>query len=175
MNVRIESNFQFSVASIKYAPNGELCITLSSENMHDESHYQYSACLGDGQAEEKPSVSLLQYAREFAASANIKAKTKDTYRLMCDHLETYGDITIDKVTTAYLQGFIGHLQSQGLKTGTVRLYFQKLACVLHDAYKNGLFDDRILQRVKRPRREQEKKCFLSNSTITQQQFSQTAQ
>ena len=165
MNVRIESNFQFSVASIQYAPNGELRITLSSENMHDESHYQYSACLGDGQAEEKPSVSLMQYAREFAAKANIKAKTKDTYRLMRDHLETYGDITIDKVTTAYLQGFIGHLQSQGLKTGTVRLYFQKLACVLHDAYKNGLFDDRVLQRVKRPRREQEKKCFLSETEL----------
>ena len=66
MNVRIESNFQFSVASIQYAPNGELCITLSSENMHDESHYQYSACLGDGQAEEKPSVRLLQYPMEYA-------------------------------------------------------------------------------------------------------------
>ena len=138
MNVRIESNFQFSVASIQYAPNGELCIALSSENMHDESHYQYSACLGDGQAEENPSVSLMQYAREFAATANIKAKTKDTYRLMRDHLETYGDITIDKVTTAYLQGFIGHLQSQGMKPGTVRLYFQKLACVLHAGFEGNV-------------------------------------
>ena len=117
MNVRIESNSQFSVASIQYAPNGELCITLSSENMHDESHYQYSACLGDGLAEEKPSVSLMQYAREFATTANIKAKTKDTYRLMRGHLETYGDITIDKATTAYLQGFIGHLQSTIIQYG----------------------------------------------------------
>ena len=47
----------------------------------------------------------------------------------------------------------------------MRLYFQKLACVLHDAYKNGLFDDRILQRVKRPKREQEKKCFLSETEL----------
>jgi site-specific recombinase XerD len=52
-----------------------------------------------------------------------------------------------------------------LKAGSVRLYFQKLACVLHDAYKNGLFDDRILQRVKRPKREQEKKSFLSETEL----------
>ena len=71
MNVRIESNFQFSVASIQYAPNGELCITLSSENMHDESHYQYSACLGDGHAEEKPSVSLPQYPMDHAGIISI--------------------------------------------------------------------------------------------------------
>ena len=111
---------------------------MTSENSHTDVQYRYTACLGDGQAEEKPSVSLMQYAREFAATANIKAKTKDTYRLMRDHLETYGDITIDKVTTAYLQGFIGHLQSQGLKTGTVRLYFQKLACVLHAGFEGNV-------------------------------------
>ena len=64
MNIRIESNFNFSVSSIQYAPNGEL-----------------------------------------------------------------------QVTTNYLQGFILHLQSKGMKPGSVRLYFQKLACVLHDAYK----------------------------------------
>ena len=72
---------------------------------------------------------------------------------------------IDKITTAYLQDYIRYLQMQGLKCGTVRLYFQKLACVLHDAYKNGLFDDRILQRVKRPKREQEKKSFLSETEL----------
>ncbi len=72
---------------------------------------------------------------------------------------------MDNVTTNYLQGFILHLQSQGMKPGSVRLYFQKLACVLHDAYKNGLFDDRILQRVKRPKREQEKKSFLTESEL----------
>ena len=138
MNITIESSFRFSVSSIQYASSGELLITLTSENSHTDVQYRYTACLGDGQAEEKPSVSLLQYAREFAASANIKAKTKDTYRLMCDHLETYGDITIDKVTTAYLQGFIGYLQLQGLKTGTVRLYFQKLACVLHAGFEGNV-------------------------------------
>ncbi len=101
----------------------------------------------------------------FGASANIKDKTKDSYRLMCNHLEAYGDITIDKITTSYLQNFIQYLQSQGLRLGSVRLYFQKLACVLHDAYKNGLFDDRILQRVKRPKREQEKKGFLTETEL----------
>lgn len=165
MNVKIYSDFQFKVVSIKYTPNGELCISLTSDNFSDNSHYQYSACLGSGQAEEKPAVSLLRYARDFSASANIKSKTKDSYRLMCNHLEAYGDITVDKVTTAYLQDFIQHLKSQGLKTGSVRLYFQKLACVLHDAYKNGLFDDRILQRVKRPKREQEKKSFLTEMEL----------
>ena len=84
---------------------------------------------------------------------------------VCRHLTDYGDSTMDNVTTNYLQGFILHLQSQGMKPGSVRLYFQKLACVLHDAYKNGLFDDRILQRVKRPKREQEKKSFLSETEL----------
>ena len=165
MNIKIDSNFQFSVASIHYAPNGELCITLTSDVFLADRHYQYSASLGDGQAEEKPSVSLLQYARTHAANSDIKKKTKDTYRLMCNHLEAYGDCTMDKITTAYLQGFITYLQSQGMMTGTVRLYFQKLACVLHEAHKNELFDDRILQRVKRPKREQGKKCFLSEQEL----------
>ena len=165
MNVRIESDFRFSVASIQYTPQGELCITLASGDSPSATRYQYTANLGNWQAEEKPAVSLLQYARDFAASANIKDKTKDSYRLMCNHLEDYGDCPLDKVTTAYIQEFITHLQCQGLKPGTVRLYFQKLACVLHDAYKNGLFDDRILQRVKRPKREQEKKGFLSEAEL----------
>ena len=160
MNIKIESNCLFSVSAIHYSATGELCITLNSDNTSPEGRYQYTASLGSGQAEEKPTISLLQYAKAFAASANVKYKTKDSYRLMCGHLEKYGDIPIDKVTTPYLQDFILNLQSEGLKAGTVRLYFQKLACVLHDAYKNGLFDDRILQRVKRPKREQEKKSFL---------------
>jgi site-specific recombinase XerD len=138
---------------------------LTSEENQSENRYQYEAALGSGQAEEKPTISLLQYAKSFASSADIKPKTKDTYRLMCKHLEAYGDCAIDKVTTSYLQGFIAYLQQQNMKTGTVRLYFQKLACVLHDAYKNGLFDDRILQRVKRPKREQEKKSFLTEMEL----------
>ncbi|MBQ5975657.1 MAG: RHS repeat-associated core domain-containing protein, partial [Bacteroidales bacterium] len=60
---------------------------------------------------EKPTISLLQYAKAFAASANVKYKTKDSYRLMCGHLEKYGDIPIDKVTTSYLQDFILNLQT----------------------------------------------------------------
>ena len=54
MNIKIDSDFQFSVASIHYAPNGELYITLTSDFFPTDRHYQYSACLGDGQAEEKP-------------------------------------------------------------------------------------------------------------------------
>ena len=165
MNIKIESNFLFSVSAIQYSATGELCITLNSDKTSPDGRYQYKASLGSGQAEEKPTISLLQYATDFATSANIKSKTKDSYRLMYNHLEKYGDMPIDKITTAYLQDYIRYLQMQGLKCGTVRLYFQKLACVLHDAYKNGLFDDRILQRVKRPKREQEKKSFLSETEL----------
>ena len=165
MDIKIDSDFQFSVVSIQYTATGELSICLSSDDFSSGAHYQYSASLGNGQAEEKPTVSLLQYAQSFAKSANIKPKTKDSYRLMCNHLEKYGDCTIDNVTTNYLQGFVSYLQEYGLKTGTIRLYFQKIACVLHDAYKNGLFDDRILQRVKRPKREQAKKSFLSEGEL----------
>ena len=39
----------------------------------------------------------------------------------------------------------------------MRLYFQKLTCVLHEAYRDGLFDDRVLQRVRLPRRERRKR------------------
>lgn len=165
MNIKIDTNFRFSVASMQYLPSGELSITLVSDASSADAHYQYAASLGSGQAQEKPSVSLLQYARDFAAAADIKDKTKDTYRLMGIHLEAYGDRPIDRVTTAYLEGFVRHLQGQGLKAGTVSLYFQKMACVLHDAYRNGLFDDRILQRVKRPKRESKKKCFLTESDL----------
>lgn len=165
MNIKIDSNFQFSVVSIQYTATGELSICLSSDDFLSGAHYQYSASLGNSKAEERPSVSLLQYAKAYAASANIKPKTRESYMHVCGHLADYGDSTMDKVTTNYLQGFILHLQSKGMKPGSVRLYFQKLACVLHDAYKNGLFDDRILQRVKRPKREQEKKSFLSETEL----------
>ncbi len=165
MNIKIESNFLFSVSAIQYSATGELCITLNSDKTSPDGRYQYKASLGSGQAEEKPTISLLQYATDFATSANIKSKTKDSYRLMYNHLEKYGDMPIDKITTAYLQDYIRYLQMQGLKCGTVRLYFQKLACVLHDAYKNGLFDNRVLQRVKRPRREQQKKSFLTETEL----------
>lgn len=160
MNVKISSDFKFTVASIQYMPNGELHISLSSGE-DTNVNYEYKANLGDGVAMEKPSISLLQYARDYTQRSNIQPKTKSTYYLMCNHLAQYGDCAIDKVTTEYLQGFIGHLQSTDMMPNTVRLYFQKLACVLHQAYKNDLFDNRILQRVKRPKKEQQKKCFLS--------------
>jgi len=165
MNIRIISDFEFSVSSIQYGSDGELCVTLAAASGGEGRRYEYTASLGSGRAEERPAVSLLAYARAFAAASNIKEKTRDTYRLMCNHLEAYGDRTMDEVTTDYLQRFIAYLYGTGMMTGTVRLYFQKLACVLHDAYKNGLFDDRILQRVKRPRREQRKKCFLSEGEL----------
>ena len=87
-----------------------LQIILTSGEKQTGSRYQYTACLGSGQAEEKPAISLLGYARSFASSADVKTKTKDSYRLMCNHLETYGDITIDRITTDYLQDYIQPLQ-----------------------------------------------------------------
>lgn len=165
MNVKIVSNFDFAVSSIHYLPNGELQIRLEMKGEPIENRYEYEVCLGGGKSEKRPTYSLLEYVLRFAQESNIKDKTKDSYRLMSQHLERYGDCTIDSVTTNYLQGFIVYLQKQGLKVGTVRLYFQKLTCVLHDAHKNGLFDDRILQRVKRPKREHVKKCFLSEAEL----------
>jgi uncharacterized protein (UPF0371 family) len=95
MNIKIDTNFRFSVASMQYLPSGELSITLVSDASPADAHYQYAASLGSGQAQEKPSVSLLQYARDFAAAADIKDKTKDTYRLMGIHLEAYGETAVN--------------------------------------------------------------------------------
>ena len=81
MKVTVESNFSFSVSSIQYTPGGELRITLFSDTPSSDTHYQYSAMLGDGQADEKPSVSLLKYSMDYASSAMIKAKTRESYRL----------------------------------------------------------------------------------------------
>ena len=78
MNIRIESNFNFSVSSIQYAPNGELQITLASGECQTGNRYQYTANLGTGQAEEKPSLSLLQYCKDYFAAANIKPQTKSS-------------------------------------------------------------------------------------------------
>lgn len=165
MNIRINSSFKFRIAGINYSNGGEICITLSSDELPQQEQCRYRTVVNSGDVETKKSVSLLEYARAFASDSVVKEKTKDSYRLMCKHLERYGDTSLDKVTTAYLQGFICHLQSSGIKTGTVRLYFQKLACVLHDAYKNCLFDERILLRVKRPKRDQDKRCFLTEAEL----------
>ena len=63
MNIKIDSNFRFSVASIQYTATGEVSICLTSDEIPSDIHYQYSASLGNGQAEEKPTISLLQYAK----------------------------------------------------------------------------------------------------------------
>ncbi len=165
MNIIIKSNSQFSVTSIHYAPNGELCIELSSEKGNEKNRYQYTANLGNGQSEELPSLNLLEYTRNYVANSTIKEKSKDPYNQMARFLEAYGDCTIDKITTEYLQGFISHLQSAGLAPNTVRLYFQKITCVLNNAYKEGLFDERILRRVQRVKRPKEKKCFLTEAEL----------
>ena len=112
MNIIIKSNFQFSVTSIHYAPNGELCIELSSEKGNEKNRYQYTANLGNGQSEELPSLNLLEYTRNYVANSTIKEKSKDPYNQMARFLEAYGDCTIDKITTEYLQGFISHLQTE---------------------------------------------------------------
>lgn len=165
MNITIESNFQFSVSSMSYLPSGELRIIISSNQEPKGNRYEYNASLGTGEAQERPIISLLEYISCYVRKTNIKDKTKSAYQQMCKHLERYGDCAVDKVTTSYLQGFITYLQTEGMGPGTVRLYFQKVACVLHDAYKNELFDDRILQRVKRPKREQEKRGFLTETDL----------
>ena len=58
MNIIINTDFQFSVTSIRYTPNGELCIELSSEKGNEKNRYQYTANLGNGQSEELPSLNL---------------------------------------------------------------------------------------------------------------------
>ena len=72
MNVRIESDFRFSVASIQYTPQGELCITLSSGDSPSATRYQYTANLGNWQAEEKP-----------AGYADLLNRAKITARKNC--------------------------------------------------------------------------------------------
>ena len=48
MNIRIESNFKFSVASIQFTATGEVSICLTSDDFSSDAHYQYSASLGSG-------------------------------------------------------------------------------------------------------------------------------
>lgn len=95
MKIRIDSNFKFTVSAIHYLPNGELQIMVINDNISNDNRYEYVACLGTGEAEERPAIGLLEYAKSYATSASVKSKTKDSYRLMCNHLETYGDTIID--------------------------------------------------------------------------------
>lgn len=165
MKLTVNSNFPFRISAINYASDGNVTLTIESESTTTESQYRYEADFGMQQAEEHVPISLAQYTSDFTESHAVKEKTKISYRLMLKHLRDYGDIDLEHITTAYLQDFIAYLESQGLQRGTVRLYFQKLACVLHHAYKNELFDDRILQRVQRPQKPKDKKCFLSEREV----------
>ena len=165
MKLTVNSNFPFRISAISYATDGNITISIESDAATHDASYRYEADFGMQHTEERVTTSLVQYASDFAESHPVKEKTRVSYRLMIRHLKDYGDVDMENVTTAYLQDFITHMESQGLQRGTVRLYFQKLACVLHNAYKNDLFDDRILQRVKRPQRPQDKKCFLSEQEV----------
>lgn len=165
MKLTIDSNFAFNVAHIQYSDSGELFIRLYSDESSPDYRYSYASDLGDGTASAKKVVMLLDFIRNFIARSSAKEKTKQSYLLMAKHLSAYGDRAMDDVTTEYLQGFITHLEQTGMKRGSVLLLFQKLASVLHCAYREGLFDDRVLQRVKRPKKHQEKKCFLTEKEL----------
>lgn len=135
MKLTVNSNFPFRISAINYASDGNVTLTIESEATTTESQYRYEADFGMQQAEERVPVSLVQYASDFTESHHVKEKTKSSYLLMLKHLKCYGDIDLEHITTIYLQDFITYMESQGLGRGTVRLYFQKLACVLHHAYK----------------------------------------
>ena len=165
MKLTINSNFQFRVRAIEYATDGNITLSIDADNATDGGIYQYRTDLDERCAREKVQISLVQYTTDFTESHHVKEKTKSTYQMMLNHLKNYGDIDLEHITTAYLQDFITYMESQGLGRGTVRLYFQKLACVLHHAYKNELFDDRILQRVQRPQKPKDRKCFLSEREV----------
>lgn len=165
MKIKIKTNFPFSVSSIQYASDGELCITLTTDTASEDRQYEYAASLGSGQAVERPQISLADYTLNFVACHRIKAVSKSPYRLMVKYLMDYGDRTLDAITTDYLQDFIGYMQAKGMAPNSVRLYFQKLTCVLHHASKEGLFDDRILQRVRRLPKPKEQKGYLTEKDI----------
>lgn len=165
MNIKIKTIFPFSVSSIQYASDGELCITLTTDTASEDRQYEYAASLGSGQAVERPQISLADYTLNFVACHRIKAVSKSPYRLMVKYLMGYGDRTLDAITTDYLQDFIGYMQAKGMAQNSVRLYFQKLTCVLHHASKEGLFDDRILQRVRRLPKPKEQKGYLTEKDI----------
>ena len=165
MKIIVKTNFPFNVQNIGFSSHGELVINLSSDNENPKNSYVYEAEFGESSASPKPIINLSSYIVSYLSKANIKEKTKSSYHLMMRHLRDYGDCNMEDVTTEYIQNFITYLERQGLQRGTVRLYFQKLACVLNDAYKNELFDERILRRVKRPKREQSKKSFLTESEV----------
>ena len=44
MNIKIDTNFRFSVASMQYLPSGELSITLVSDASPADAHYRPGGC-----------------------------------------------------------------------------------------------------------------------------------
>lgn len=161
MKVIIDSNFQFEVGCISYSYEGVIKISLQSELKKDDNKYHYATDLVIGKAEPKKSISLSVYINNYVTNATIKEKTRQTYEQMAKHLVRYGDCALDEITTEYLQSFIYYLENCGLQRSTVLLNFQKLSSVLNSAYREGLFDNRILLRVRRPKRQEKKKSFLT--------------
>ncbi len=165
MKISIISNAPFSVTSIGYKRDGEIEIRIESVNGSTSCTYPYTIDLGSGQSSAKPVVTLMQHAEAYLAKKGLKEKTVLTYRHMMQHLTAYGDCRLDDITTEYLQGFVTYLSQTRLKANTQRLLFQKIASVLHDADREGLFDSRVLSRVTRPKRDASKKCFLTESEL----------
>ena len=174
MKVTVELNHPFEVRAINFSPNGDVKISLSFDGQEDKI-YEYEVDLGNRTASEKPERDLVEYAQEYMKKSNVTEKTKSSYVLILKHLEKYGSRDLSDITTNYLQGFISYLEHTGMRRGTVRLYFQKLTCVLHNAYKEELFDDRILARVKRPKKEQGRKSFLTERELKRMMKTPTAE
>lgn len=164
MKISIESDSKFNVQGISF--DGTLLrLTLTTDGCDAGQRHTYSLDLGEGPSQPRQMSTVVEYLRRYVASAGLKPQTEETYRHVERYLEKYGDRPLDEITTEYLRGFIVMMEQQSLSGGTVYLYFSKLVCVLRDAYKNELFDERILLRVRRPKRAQQKKVFLTEQEL----------
>lgn len=167
MKISILSNHIFSVNQMSF--DGEnLQLFISSERDSNDAKDEQYCCSVDlciANPTPQPIVTIVGYLKRHLSHVSLKPNTIETYRQVERYLTLYGDTDLNKVTTDYLQGFVSYLESSTLSKGTVYLYFSKLKCVLHDAYKNDLFDERILLRVKAPRRERKNKVFLTEAEL----------
>lgn len=161
MIVTLNSNFNFNVDSIHYSSDGGLVITLKTDSIEQECRYTHTSDISIGKAVQRRLIRLSEYIADYICNSPIKEKTRQTYEQMAKHLVRYGDCALDEITTEYLQSFIHYLENCGLQRSTVLLNFQKLSSVLNSAYREGLFDNRILLRVRRPKRQEKKKSFLT--------------
>ena len=164
MKINIESTANFSIQNISFDKD-VLSVSISVEGANADQKYKYSIDFGEGSGVAKSSIRIVDYLKQYVNVSRLKPQTEETYRHVEYYLNKYGNNWIEDITTEYLQGFIAFLEQQGLSKGTVYLYFSKLSCILHHAYKYGLFDERILLRVNRPRRDQKKRVFLTESEI----------